>query len=399
MTRRYDAMPIYEKPVWGLMHEMVEDMGLRKGEVFSKDQVLAWFAERYPRIKKGTISAHLTRLSTNAASRIHHHIDPEVHDLFFKIDARHFRLYDAEKDPAPVYEAGRQSGKPASVRGTETPLADEILEVIEEHERGWRERLEAFEKRVRALEQENEWLRRELDRGRSALEETGDEVLRERLSRLSSAPLDTIIREAGVVLEDRLRVVGQAESTLYGTGLVDAVLDPHRGSLIFSEHRGEQDGVRMLYRGAMQFVRNPPMHKLVQYPESTARLFVRLIDSLLQLLSELEPWQRGEVMVGDVRRMLTRRPIPEGQRVLYKALFEAGDEGLSRCDLARATNRSKHGLAGVLGALGHRINGTEGLEGKGGIEAVIDVSMSDEGDWHYRMRPVLREALKAEGIV
>ena len=44
----------------------------------------------------------------------------------------------------------------------------------------------------------------------------------------------------------------------------------------------------MLYRGAMQFIRNPPMHKLVEYKEETARLLLRLIDSLLQLLSEAE---------------------------------------------------------------------------------------------------------------
>ncbi|MBN1935729.1 MAG: hypothetical protein JW934_13760 [Anaerolineae bacterium] len=56
--------------------------------------------------------------------------------------------------------------------------------------------------------------------------------------------------------------------------------------LIFSSHSGEQDGVRVLYRGAMQFIRNPPMHKLIEYPENTARLLIRLVDSLLQLLSE-----------------------------------------------------------------------------------------------------------------
>ena len=40
----------------------------------------------------------------------------------------------------------------------------------------------------------------------------------------------------------------------------------------------------MLYRGAMQFIRNPPMHKLADYPLETARVFIRLIDSLLLLL-------------------------------------------------------------------------------------------------------------------
>lgn len=392
-------MPIYEKPVWKLMYDMVEDLEIRRGEVFSKEQALAWFGEHYPKIKRSTVSAHLIRLSINAPGRVHHRPKPEVDDLFFKIDAQHFRLYDPESDPAPIYGAPERSGRPGRAAGAEPSLANEVLAVVERHERSWRERLEASEERIKELDQENERLHRELERGRSALEEVSDEVLKRRLSRLRSAPLDTVMREAGVVLEDRLRAAGGVDSSLHGVGLVDAVLGLEKGSLVFSSHRGEQEGVMMLYRGAMQFLRNPPMHKLIQYPESTARLFPRLIDSLLQLLSELEPRRRGEATVRDVRRMLTRIRIPDGQRALYEVLYEAGDQGLSRSDLAAALNRSKSELAGVLGALGHRINRTEGLEGKGGIEAVLDVSTLEDGDWHYRMRPVLREALEAEGIV
>ena len=219
------------------------------------------------------------------------------------------------------------------------------------------------------------------------------------MSRLGSAPLDTVIRETGVVLEDRLRAVGEVERMEHGAGLVDAVLSSEKGTLIFSSHAGEQKGVWMLYRGAMQFIRNPPMHRLIDYPENIARLFIRLIDTLLQLLTELEPHQRGEVMVDDIRRMLTRISIPRGQQALYKALYQAGEQGLSGAELAAAMDRSRSQLAGVLGALGLRINGTEGLGGKGGIEVVLDVSMADDGGWHYQMRPILREALEAENIV
>ncbi len=388
-------MMIYDKPTWQLMYDMVEDLGLEKGEILSKDQVVAWFAEHYPKIKRGTVSAHLTRLSTNAPSRVHYGAKPTDDDLFFKVDKSgrsHFRLYDPESDPPPIYEHSQLPGGGSS-------LTDEILRVIQKHEGDWQKELQEHKTRVRALEQENERLRTELEKRVSVLDEITDEVLKERLSKLGSAPSDTVIREAGVVLEDRLRRAGGVDSTLIGVKLVDAVLAPETGMLIFSTHRGEQEGVRMLYRGAMQFIRNPPMHKLIEYPESTARLFVRLIDSLLRLLSELEPRQRGEVSVDAVRRMLTRRPVPDGQRVLYRALYQAGDQGLSRSDLAVAMNRSKLQLSGVLGALGRRINRTEGLEGKEGILIVFDASMLGDGDWHYRMRPVLREALEAEGII
>ena len=124
-----------------------------------------------------------------------------------------------------------------------------------------------------------EELSEKLRQSDSALREITDEVLKKRIGTLLKSPLDTMIREAGVVLEDRLRAIGEAGSDLEGVKLVDALLNPEKGKLVFSSHPGEQDGVRMLYRGAMQFIRNPPMHKLVEYPENTARLLIRLVDS------------------------------------------------------------------------------------------------------------------------
>ncbi len=84
------------------MRDMVADLHLQKGQVVSTDQILGWFGQRYPRVKRGTVTAHLTLLSTNAPSRVHHHAKPED-DLFYKIDGGSFRLYDAVSDPPPVY--------------------------------------------------------------------------------------------------------------------------------------------------------------------------------------------------------------------------------------------------------------------------------------------------------
>jgi endonuclease len=64
--------------------------------------VLNWFAAHYPKIKEGTITAHLIRLSTNAPSRIHFSARPGDDDVFFQLDGNHFRLYDAATDPAPI---------------------------------------------------------------------------------------------------------------------------------------------------------------------------------------------------------------------------------------------------------------------------------------------------------
>jgi hypothetical protein len=166
--------------------------------------------------------------------------------------------------------------------------------------------------------------------------------------------------------------------------------------LSFSSHPGEQEGVRMLYRGAMQFIRNPPMHRPIGYAEDTARLLIRLIDSLLRLLDEGKG--PGTVTVAAVRKMLTRIPIPDGQIALYEALYAAGDAGMTQEELVAATGRSARELSGVLGALGHRINNTEGLKDRGATGVVLVWQRRGGSSW-YRMRSVLRKALEAEGLV
>ena len=347
-------MPIYDKPVWKLMHDMVADLGLERDNVITRNEVLEWFARKYPKIKQGTVSAHLIRLSTNAPSRVHYHARPGTDDLFFQVGKGRYRLYDPETDPPPIYGGQKRLRREGQAAISRWHWVNDVV----------------------------------------------DQALRERLISLGSPPLDTLVREAGVVLEDRLRKMGgEASTALHGADLVRAVLSPERGILVFSPHPGEQEGMRMLYQGVVQFVRNPTMHKLIDYPENVARLFIQLIDCLLQLLTELEPHHRGEATVHDIRRMLTRISIPKGQQELYEVLYEAGEQGLSADELSAAINRTKSQLAGVLGALGRRINRTEELKGKGGMEIVLAVSATAEGSWQYRMRPVLRKALEAEGIV
>ena len=65
-------LAIYDKPVRVLLQEMIEELAPQKGQRFSKEHAIAWFGERYPKIKRGTISAHLIRFSTNAPNRLHY---------------------------------------------------------------------------------------------------------------------------------------------------------------------------------------------------------------------------------------------------------------------------------------------------------------------------------------
>ncbi|MCC7448164.1 MAG: hypothetical protein IT324_12165 [Anaerolineae bacterium] len=281
---------------------------------------------------------------------------------------------------------------------TDSLLLNSIFEVIQNYEKEHQNRLVEAEKTIRVLEEENHRLQLELGKGTTLLDEVTDEMLKKRLLALGTAPLDTIIREAGVVFEDRLRQIAGV-SGLYGLDLVEAVLAPGKGKLVFSKHQGEQQGVHSLYRGAMQFIRNPPMHKLIEYQASQAQTLIRLIDALLQLLAEVKSDEDDNVKLEDVRHMLRRRPIPEAQSIFYQTVYKAGDKGATLADIAAQLNMSKTQVAGVLGALGVRINGTNGLENKGGLQIIVDISRLNSGEYLYRLKPILRKALELEKIV
>ncbi|HEY3061646.1 MAG TPA: hypothetical protein VGL99_21965 [Chloroflexota bacterium] len=102
-------------------------------------------------------------------------------------------------------------------------------------------------------------------------------------------------------------------------------------------------------------------------------------------------------------QVLRRIEIPDGQRDLYAALEQAGQEGLSPTSLAAAMHRTPDKVAGVLGALGRRINGTTGVPKwkTAAIELFFEFPVHGR-TFHYVMRPELREALgiaRQEGLL
>jgi endonuclease len=118
-----NPMAIYEKPVRLLLKDMIADLAPTPGVVFAKDAAISWFAARYPKIKDGTISAHLIRFSTNAPSRLHYSARPDE-DLLFQIDGSRFRLFDPGKDPAPIHSKPVLPDEPP-------PVSDEPVEPSE----------------------------------------------------------------------------------------------------------------------------------------------------------------------------------------------------------------------------------------------------------------------------
>lgn len=275
-------------------------------------------------------------------------------------------------------------------------LTEQIQTILNQYEEEHERERNEYEDRIFSLEAEIKTLS-ERDIHSVPLDRlVADPQLRERLSRLGdSPPLDTVIREAGVVLENRIKTIGEVPKA-YGSRMIESLMDPKNGTLIFSDNPNEQGGVLNLYLGALQFIRNPPMHKLIEYPEHTARILIKLVDALLQLLEEANP--KKEISLAAVRHLLTRIRVPNGQIALYKALYDAGETGLTNTELVEIIGKTRQGLAGVLGALGNRINKTPGFESQGNINAVFDITPASYGDYRYKMRPILKEALEIEGI-
>ena len=120
-------MPIYEKPVWQLMKDMVATLQLNKGQTITKSEIELWFQKNYPKIKRGTISSYLVRMSTNAPGRIHHNPKP-YDDFFFQLDHNRFRLYDPTTDPPPINTTSAPS---TSLDSTEADIEDSVASASE----------------------------------------------------------------------------------------------------------------------------------------------------------------------------------------------------------------------------------------------------------------------------
>ena len=101
-----------------------------------------------------------------------------------------------------------------------------------------------------------------------------------------------------------------------------------------------------------------------------------------------------------IRAVLERIPIPRGQARLYRCLARAGSDGMSQQELADCNQVTRQQLAGVLGALGHRINATPGVtvpEGRSPIEFFLQISEED-GEWRYILRPSVASVLGEIGF-
>lgn len=98
------ARTIYDKPTRALLKDMLIDWKLQPGHVFTIAHAVEWFAKNYPKLKAGSIRAHLVQAATNDTSRLHHPATNETDDVLFKVASGQYRLYEPGKDPAPIHD-------------------------------------------------------------------------------------------------------------------------------------------------------------------------------------------------------------------------------------------------------------------------------------------------------
>ncbi len=99
-----------------------------------------------------------------------------------------------------------------------------------------------------------------------------------------------------------------------------------------------------------------------------------------------------------IRRMLKRRPIPEGQKSVYQALK---DGEVKAEDMPKKIGRAAAKYAGVMGALGRRINNTKEIHDAGlpaNIYAVINYRKAEDGTY-LSLTPDAEEVLREEGVI
>ena len=96
-----------------------------------------------------------------------------------------------------------------------------------------------------------------------------------------------IISNAFSLLEDRIRHRVGADTSYYGTKLIDYAFSPKSGKLSLGDTDAEKEGAYLLFKGAMQFLRNPPAHTLTVAQDRNAGLkIIYMTDLLLKLLDK-----------------------------------------------------------------------------------------------------------------
>lgn len=114
-----------------------------------------------------------------------------------------------------------------------------------------------------------------------------DPRLREKaIPQFEDGHYEDAVKAAFVVLEERLRELGEFEQTKSRTQMANEGLNPDGGALAFGKTRPEKLGVMSLYKGVFLAVRNPSNHRFVEPDEAFARDALHTVNLLVRMLEE-----------------------------------------------------------------------------------------------------------------
>jgi uncharacterized protein (TIGR02391 family) len=99
---------------------------------------------------------------------------------------------------------------------------------------------------------------------------------------------DQAVREACVVLEDRVRQASGATSSQIGVSLMEYAFGGDPPRLRLASHAGEQGGAKEIYRGVTAFYRNGTAHRVRDdFDADEAGRVVAMVDHLLWLVEQV----------------------------------------------------------------------------------------------------------------
>lgn len=85
---------IYDRPIWALMQDAAAELS----PPYTVGEIIAWFAEHYPKIKASSVRAHIKGLTANDPSRHHYQVSGRA-ALFVLQPDKTLLPYDVTTDP------------------------------------------------------------------------------------------------------------------------------------------------------------------------------------------------------------------------------------------------------------------------------------------------------------
>jgi uncharacterized protein (TIGR02391 family) len=100
---------------------------------------------------------------------------------------------------------------------------------------------------------------------------------------------DTVVTEATRVLEDRVRKLSGADTSIDGVNLMTYAFGSQSPRLVISADPAEQEAAHLMFRGVFGYIRNPHHYRLIENAETEREIqILGMVDYLLLLAQDAE---------------------------------------------------------------------------------------------------------------